>query len=144
MLDDLHKLQGTTPIGNLFSLSLYFTDTSTPVYNIFPNIKRPGDLGKAKAYSRIHRQLVTQLVESFSIYYVPAAKSIRQLYEDLLAPLLRKLTANALAAHIPNVASKISDVSNRLNEQLKLAGLNNLKASFVIPENSLESFFYKF
>ncbi|NML67548.1 ATP-binding protein [Hymenobacter sp. RP-2-7] len=144
LLDELHKLQGTIRNGNLFSLSLYFTDTSTPVYNIFPNVKRPNDLGKAKIYSRVHRQLVTQLIESFSIYYVPAAKSIRQLYEDLLAPLLRKITADALSSHIPDVASKISDVSNRLNEQLELAGLSNLKASFIIPENSLESFFTNF
>lgn len=144
LLDELHRLQNTTRTGDLFSLTLYFTDGSTPVYNIFPNIKRPNDLGRAKIYSRVHRQLVTQLVESFSIYYVPAAKSIKQLYEDLLAPLLRKLTADALSSHIPDVVSKISDVSNRLNEQLELAGLGSLKASFIIPENSLESFFTNF
>lgn len=137
-IDELHKLQGTHRQINDLSLSLYFNEQNTPVYGFFPNTKRPTDGTKNAQYSRIHKQLVADLLASFCVYYVPSAKNMRQLYEDLLAPFLRKLAAKALEPHVLAVKDTLNEVAESLNEQLRLAGLKNLKTSFTIPGNSFE------
>lgn len=144
LVDELHKLQGTSRSSNEFGLTLYFTETDTPVYNVFPNVKRPTDKSKNAQYSRIHKQLTTLLIESFCIYYVPSAKSIPQLYEELLAPFLRRLAAKALQPHVESVLTDLGMVASRLNSQLHAAGLSNLSASFTFPGNSLERLFTNF
>ncbi|MCR5889381.1 ATP-binding protein [Hymenobacter sp. J193] len=143
-VDELHKLQGTKRSNDLINLSLYFTEAETPVYNIFSNVKRPTDAAKNKTYSRIHRQLVTQIIDSFCIYYVPASKSIKQLYEELLAPFLRQLAADAFEPHIAAMLVQVDEVAARLNKQLHDAGLKNLNASFAIPDDSLNKLLTNF
>lgn len=137
-IDELHKLQHTLRQNNDLSLSLYFNEQNTPVYSFFPNTKRPTEGSKKTQYSRIHTQLVVDLLGRFCIYYVPSAKNIKQLYEDLLAPFIRRLAAEALTPHVKMVEETLENVANNLNEQLALAGLDNLKTSFTIPGNSLE------
>jgi ABC-type cobalamin/Fe3+-siderophores transport system ATPase subunit len=137
-IDELHKLQGTVRQNDVLTLSLYFNEQNTPVYGFFPNTKRPTDGTKNAQYSRIHKQLVADVLASFCVYYVPSAKNMRQLYEDLLAPFLRRLAAKALEPHVVAVQETLNDVAESLNEQLRLAGLENLKTSFSIPGNSLE------
>jgi hypothetical protein len=58
-IDELHVLQGTARTGTQLSLNLYFTDTNTPVYSFFPNVKRPKAGAQAAQYSRTHISLVT-------------------------------------------------------------------------------------
>ena len=48
-VDELHELQGTERTGSQLNLTLYFTDTDTPVYSFFPNIKRPKPGAQAAA-----------------------------------------------------------------------------------------------
>lgn len=138
-LDELHTLQGTDREGKTeVPLTLYFSPSDTPVYNFFPNIKRPPGNAAQAQYSRTQRQLVTDLVESFAIHYVPSAKSVEALYTDLLLPFLRRTAADALAPHLDKVREDLEKIAGELTIALGQAGLDGLTAAFTFPDRSAE------
>ena len=137
-VDELHELQGTKRSGSQLSLNLYFTDTNTPVYSFFPNVKRPEAGAKAAQYSRTHIGLVNRILDSFSLHYVPSAKSVDQIYSDLLIPFLRRRVSKVIEPHISDIEKSLEEASNSLNQELKSAGLTDLSAGFSLPNKSIE------
>ena len=139
-LDELHGLQGTTRRGNNINLTLYFTNTNTPVYSFFPNVKRPTEGTKAAQYSRIHKALVTRLLNSFSLHYVPSAKSVNQIYTELVSPFLRRKVSQVIKPHLSDIKKSLSEAADALNHELNAANLSGFKASFSLPTQSIEEF----
>jgi predicted ATP-dependent endonuclease of OLD family len=137
-LDELHTLQGTQRSGNQISLTLYFTETNTPVYGLFPNVKRPTGTQGA-TYSRIHTNLVNKILGRFKIHYVPSAKSIDEIYSELLMPFLRRKVSNVIHAHIKDIEATLDDAAGALNTELHKANLTDFTARFKIPANSIEA-----
>jgi len=137
-IDELHELQGTQRTGTPLSLTLYFTDTNTPVYSFFPNVKRPKSGPQSAQYSRTHKNLVIRLLGNFSVHYVPSAKSVEQIYDELLAPFLRREVAAVMATHVADIQAKLDDAAAALNEELSSAGLNTFTAGFSLPNDSVE------
>lgn len=136
--DELHELQGTRRSGSQLNLTLYFTDTNTPVYSFFPNIKRPKAGAKAAQYSRTHIGLVNRVLGDFSLHYVPSAKSVDQIYGDLLIPFLRRRVSNVIEPHIASIEASLDEAAGSLNQELSDAGLSDLVASFSLPNQSIE------
>ncbi|WP_291590089.1 ATP-dependent nuclease [Comamonas sp. UBA7528] len=136
-IDELHELQGTTRSGNQINLNLYFTDTNTPVYSFFPNAKRPKG-AKSVQYSRTHISLVNRVLGSFSLHYVPSAKSVDQIYSELLAPFLRRRVSKVIEPYINKIDESLNDAAFSLNKELEIAGLHDLVASFSLPSQSIE------
>ena len=137
-VDELHSLQGTSRSGSILNLSLYFTDTNTPVYSFFPNVKRPKNGAKAAQYSRTHIGLVNRVLGEFSLHYVPSAKSVDQIYNDLLIPFLRRRVSKVIEPHISNIEDSLGEAANSLNAELANAGLSDLTAGFSLPSQSIE------
>lgn len=137
-IDELHVLQGTERTGTQLSLNLYFTDTNTPVYSFFPNVKRPKAGGQAAQYSRTHISLVNALLGSFSLHYVPSAKSVNQIYDDLLSPFLRRKVSKVMEPHIAEIEASLLEAATALNTELEAANLLGFKASFSLPSQSIE------
>ena len=104
-IDRLHELQGTSRDGDVVTLYLYFTATNTPVYSFFANIKRPSD--KKNDYSRILRSLVTELVDKYSVIYIPSEKSIVDLYSQLLAPRVSEKASSILSSALDNLKKEL-------------------------------------
>lgn len=143
-IDELHALQGTTRNGSQISLTLYFTDTNTPVYSFFPNIKRPKANAKAAQYSRAHISLINKLLGGFSLHYVPSAKSINQIYDDLITPFLRRKVSKVIEPHIVDIEMSLNEAASALNEELKAASLSAFNASFSLPGKSIEELVSRF
>lgn len=137
-VDELHALQGTSRSGSALHLTVYFTDTNTPVYSFFPNIKRPKPGAKAAQYSRAHIALVNRVLGGFSLHYVPSAKSVNQIYNDLLSPFLRKRVSKVIEPFIDDIENSLGEAASSLNQELVSAGLSNLQASFSLPGQSVE------
>jgi len=137
-IDELHALQGTTRSGTQLSLTLYFTDTNTPVYSFFPNVKRPKAGAQAAQYSRTHKSLVSSLLGNFSLHYVPSAKSVDQIYDELLMPFLRQKVSKIIEPYISDIEQGLSEAANALNTELVVANLSEFKASFCLPSQSIE------
>ena len=144
LLDELHALLGTERHGSGFTLSLQFSENSNPLYQFFPNAQKPGEPNLRTQYSRIERQLTRDLLSGFSFHYVPSAKSVADLYDDLLIPFLRRIAAGALEPHLDALRVQLRTVSDDLNAELARVGLDSLKASFAFPLNSVEEMFSTF
>lgn len=138
-IDELHALQGTTRNGTQITLTLYFTDTNSPVYGFFPNVKRPRASAQAAQYSRTHIALVARLIGRFSLHYVPSAKSVNQIYQELLTPFLRKKVAQVLQPRLPEISRSLKEAADALNAELKAAQLSEYEASFSLPGDSVEA-----
>ena len=119
------------------SLYLYFTNSSKPVYRVYPNTKRPTENTKKAAYSRKEKELTTKLLDRYTIYYVPSNKSFFELYNDLLIPFLRNQTAKAINPHIGALQKVLDETANHLNRELKKAGLSDITAKFCLPNDSV-------
>lgn len=137
-IDELHALQGTTRAGNLITLNLYFTDTNTPVYSFFPNVKRPSAGVQAAQYSRTHIALVNAVLNGFSLHYVPSVKSVEEIYNELLMPFLRRKIAKVMGPHMKEVDASLAEAAKALNDELAAADLPGFQASFSLPNQSVE------
>jgi energy-coupling factor transporter ATP-binding protein EcfA2 len=136
LLDDLHQIVGTTRDSDSFSVNLYFTSPNdTPVYRVFGNTKVQNAADRP-AYSRKQKQLVELLTRSFRCHYVPSAKSIRGLYDDLLHPFLQETAYQAILPHLAGVETALKQVSESLNNELRAVGLGDIEATFSLGGNS--------
>lgn len=138
-IDELHALQGTARTGSQINLTLYFTDTDTPVYSFFPNVKRPKPGAQAAQYSRTHIALLSRLIGMFSLHYVPSAKSIDQIYLELLTPFLRRKVSKVIEPHLPEINRSLEEAADALNAELRSAQLSEYEASFSLPGQSVEA-----
>lgn len=138
-VDELHELQGTTRTSSHLNLTLYFTDTDTPVYSFFPNIKRPKPGAQAAQYSRTHIALLNRIIGMFSLHYVPSAKSIDQIYLELLTPFLRRKVSKVIEPHLSKINQSLDEAADALNTELKSAKLSEYEASFSLPGQSIEA-----
>lgn len=138
-IDELHALQGTSRTGSQLNLTLYFTDANTPVYSFFPNIKRPKPGAQAAQYSRTHIALVNRLLGEFSLHYVPSAKSVNQIYLELLTPFLRRKVSKVIEPHLSEIDGSLKEAADALNAELKTAKLSEYEASFSLPGQSVEA-----
>lgn len=136
LLNDLHSLVGTKREGDRFSINLYFTEVSTPVYRVFGNAKVLNESDRP-AFSRKQKSLVEIVMSTYRVHYVPSAKSIDGLYEDLLQPFLTEAAFRAISPHLDGVKSALSAVSDSLNQQLAAVGLGGISSEFNLePEAS--------
>lgn len=140
--DRLHELYEAERASEYFTLSLQFSPTGNPIYQFFPNRKKPKQ--SQNRISVLQRQLVTELLESFSCHYIPSEKSISQLYDEVLNPFLRVTAARAVEPQLVNLTDALEAVSRRINGELGAVGLHNLKASFDLPEGGLEQLLNRF
>lgn len=141
-VDRLHELQGTTRTGNEISLYLYFTETNTPVYNVFTNVKRPQD--KKAEYSRVLRGLVNDFFSKFQVIYIPSEKSINDLYKNLLAPRVSSKAAAILGSAMDDLTTELSAISKSINDTLKSSRIDDAEVQIEVPGGSLENIIGQF
>ena len=135
--DRLHELQGTQRDGYIVTLYLYFTATNTPVYSFFANIKRPSD--KKNDYSRILRGLVTELVEKYSVIYIPSEKSIVDLYSQLLAPRVSEKASSILSSALVELKNELEIIGQSISKTLKESGISDSVIQLEVPGNDLRN-----
>lgn len=141
-LDRLHDLQGTKREGNQISLYLYFTETNTPVYSFFANVKRPQD--KKNDYSRILRTLVSDFLEKFQVIYIPSEKSINDLYKNLLSPRVSAKAAAILSSAMGDLTTELESINKSINDTLKNSKIDGAKVQIEVPGGSLENIIGQF
>lgn len=142
--DRLCQLYGRGPADNIFTLSLVFSPSGVPVYQFFPNLKKPNDNASQASISRTQRQLVTELLAKFSCHYIPSAKSMEQLYGEVLNPFLTRVAARAVEPQLKALESSLAQVATGINQELHAVGLDQLSASFSLPGAGVESILSRF
>lgn len=142
--DELISRLGHTRTSSEFTLSLVFSASGIPTYQFFPNLKQPGDNASRVSFSRGQKRLVTDLLNMFSVHYVPSARSIADLYEELLVPFMISRVAAAIEPHLEEIQSELDSVASDLNSALDDAGLATIRSSFQLPGGSLKRLIHGF
>ncbi|MDL9981200.1 ATP-dependent nuclease [Microbacterium sp. ASV49] len=137
LLDELHAIVGTQRDSDTFTVNLYFTGVNdTPVYRVFGNVKVP--VADRPTFSRKQKQLVELLLGTFRVHYVPSAKSITSLYDDLLKPFVTHAAFQAIEPHLDGIQAELDSVAQSLNEELNAVGLSGIQSSFRLPTRSTD------
>ncbi|MCT2122599.1 ATP-dependent nuclease, partial [Dietzia cinnamea] len=138
-VDKLYNMYGLERSHETVALYLTFSPSNTPVYSFFPNQKRPKDGATQSAISRLQKQLVIDLLGAFACYFIPSEKSISELIDDVLTPLVRGVVATVLEPLLADIKSKLDEISQNITTALESSGIDGLKASFGIQGDSMES-----
>lgn len=136
--DKLCRLYGREEAEAEFTLSLVFSPSGAPTYQFFPNLKKPSDNASQAAISRTQRQLVSDLLTRFSCHYIPSAKSVEQLYAEMLNPFLTGVAARAVEPQLSALEDSLAKVAEDINGELKAVGVDDLSASFSLPGSGIE------
>lgn len=133
----LHQMHGTNREGNKATLYLYYTPTNTPVYSFFANVKRPQE--KKQDYSKILRGLVTDLIEKFSIVYIPSEKSIIDLYKQLLSPRVSQKASSILSKMLSELETELKLIGKSIGRTLSNSGIRNSSIQLEIPGEDMKN-----
>ncbi len=138
-VDKLYSMYGLDRVNDSIALYLTFSPSNTPVYNFFPNQKRPRDGATQSAISRLQKQLVIDLLDEFACYFIPSEKSINELINDVLTPLVRGVVATVLEPLMGDIKEKLDGVSQNITTALESSGVSGVSASFGLHGGSMES-----
>lgn len=135
--DKLHQMHGTQRVNNKATLYLYYTLTNTPVYSFFANQKRPKE--KQQEYSKILRNLVSDLLEKFNILYIPSEKSITDLYKQLLAPRISSKASSILSSVLIELKDELNKIGKSIDQTLKTSGIKSSSIQLEIPGGEMKN-----
>ena len=138
-LDKLYSMYGMDRPGFGIMLYLTFSPSSNPVYNFFPNQKRPSDSATQTAISRLQKQLVVDLLAQFDCHFIPSEKSMHELIDDVLTPFIRGVVVDVISPLIDEIESELSHVSKNIDDALAASGVKGLSTSFGFHGGSLDS-----
>ncbi|EGR2509493.1 DUF2813 domain-containing protein [Vibrio cholerae] len=135
-------LEQPKDITNKVNVYLTFSRTGNPIYRIFSGDKYQSE--KKQQFNELQREFLLNFLDSFECHYVPSAKSINNLYDELLLPFIKMSIAQRLEEKINDIESGLKIISNVIDKQLESVGLGHIKSHFKIPENSLKKLFSSF
>jgi putative ATP-dependent endonuclease of OLD family len=119
--------------SNDFQVQLIFSLAGNPTYRLSSDSTSKVSKENQNNHSRLLRQLIDELMSSFSIHYVPSSSNSEQLFEELVSPLLKLSVARKIRSDINSLVDALDVVSTDLSETLRLSGLADLGVSFGIP-----------
>lgn len=135
-------LESPKPVTDKVNVYLTFTKYGSPVYRLFVGEKHKTD--KKQEFNQYQRELLNVILDSFECHYVPSAKSIHCLYQELLLPFIKRSISGILKDKIKEIEDGLSEISNVIDDQLSLVGMGHIKSHFKIPNNSLEDLLSSF
>ena len=138
-LDRLYSLYGLDRPSPSVALYLTFSPSGNPTYNFFPNQKRPSDGATQSSISRLQRQLVTDLLGSFTCHFIPSEKSMRELVDGVLTPFVREVVVGVLRPLLGDIQAELDSVSQNITAALNRSGVEGIEASFGFQGGSLDT-----
>ena len=121
---------------------LTFTKAGTPSYRLFVGEKHNED--KKKDFTYYERILLENIINAFECHYVPSAKSINNLYKELLLPFIKRSISETLKDKINEIEFALSEISDVMDKQLATVGMGHIKSYFQLPNNSLQDLLSSF
>lgn len=138
-LDRLYSMYGLTRPSEGVTLYLTFSPSGTPIYNFFPNQKRPIEGTAQSNISRLQKQLVVELLGQFHCHFIPSEKSMRELVDDVLTPFVQGVVVGVLEPLLDSIQSELDDVSKNITTALAGSGVVGLSASFGFQGGSIDN-----
>lgn len=133
-----------TPKESTGKVNVYltFTKVGTPSYRVFVGEKHNEE--KKKDFTNYEGKLLEVIMASFECHYVPSAKSINNLYKDLLLPFIKKYISVTLQDKLNDIKHGLSEISDAIDNQLANVGMGYIKSFFQLPNDSLQDLLSSF
>jgi len=119
--------------GDEFQIQLIFSNAGNPTYRLSSDSTSKVSKENQASHSRLLRQLIEEVVGSFSIHYVPSSSNSEQLFEELVSPLLKSSVAKQVRADVEKLVEALDGVSRDLTDTLTASGLADLTVRFGVP-----------
>lgn len=129
-------LEQPKTLSDRVTVYLTFTKSGNPSYRVFAGEKYSDN--RKFDFNRNQTQLLLAILNSFECHYVPSAKSINGLYQELLLPFIKRSIAEKLREKVTDIEKGLEEISDVIDVQLHSVGMSNIKSHFKIPNDSLE------
>ena len=130
--------------GDQIVLQLIFSDRGNPTYRLSSESTSKVAREHQATHSRLLRDLVSDLISSTSVHFVPSSNSSEDLFRELVSPLMKRSIVSALTNEIAAMMSALSTVSTELTAIIEAAGLPGYKVDFDLPGQSEGAFLSHF
>ena len=118
---------------NEITVYLTFNDSS-PNYQLHYNVKKKKE--KQAHYSQKLKSLVSKLLNHFSIHYIPSEKSVKEIFKNLITPLVALQVGRKMSENHEIFDNVFSETSLSISNSLKSCGLTDFKFSIRPPQNN--------
>lgn len=134
--------EGVTVTNNIITLYLYFSVANVPAYSFFSGSKRKKEA--ESLISQKQKKLLQDILNAFTVIFIPSDKSIENLYRDIVLPQLRKEVSKVLYPYKNIIDDLLKETSKIVTNHLHEAGLNYLEANLSIPNDEVENIISSF
>lgn len=117
---------------NEFTIYLTFNDDN-PNYQLHSNIKKKPD--KSGHYSQKQKNIISKVLEHFSINYIASEKSVKDVFSNLITPLISIELGKKLSEHKNLINSVFDETSQTISRHLEDCNLLGFKFTIRPPED---------
>jgi len=115
-------------------MTIYLTfNDNNPNYQLHSNVKKKKD--KSAQYSQKQKSIIVKILEHFNIHYIPSEKSVREVFNTLITPLISVEIGKKLLENNEIVATVFKTTSATITNYLKECDLTGFKFSIRPPDD---------
>ncbi|MGE8325447.1 ATP-dependent nuclease [Pseudomonas urmiensis] len=121
---------------NLITVHLTFR-RSVPIYQLFPGQKQLED--RKDKYPEFQKEIIRDVLDRFTVYYIPSEKSIARIYSDLVLPFIKKKIAHAILPYQRNITDSIRNLTDSMNASFAEVGVEGVTVDLDYPEGVFDN-----
>ncbi len=115
-----------------FTIYLTFNENN-PNYQLHSNVKKKAD--KSGHYSLKQKTIITKVLDHFSIHYIASEKSVKEVFNNLITPLLSIELGKKLLENKNLINSVFEDTSKTISKHLNECNLSGFEFTIRPPED---------
>lgn len=121
-------------IVNFSEFTIYLTfNENNPNYQLHSNVKKKAD--KSGPYSTKQKNIITKVLDHFSVHYIASEKSVKEVFNNLVTPLISVELGKKLLENKKMINSVFESTSNTITKHLTDCDLHDFKFTIRPPED---------
>jgi len=123
-----------TELHNNSEFTIYLTfNENTPNYQLHSNVKKKQD--KAGHYSQKQKTIISKVLDHFSIHYLASEKSVKEVFNNLITPLISVEIGKKLLQNNSIVNTVFEETSKTITNHLNNCNLKGFNFTIRPPED---------
>lgn len=118
------------------SITVVF-NPSSPLYQVFPNTKKPEEASIKTKISRLQADLIDRILGSFSCYYIPSDYRTDEIYGNVFVAAVRERVAEVLKESLKEINDELKDITAQITSTLTEIGLSGYGLVMDVPSEDL-------
>lgn len=119
---------------NTSEFTIYLTfNENNPNYQLHYNVKKKAD--KSGHYSLKQKNIITKVLDHFSVHYIASEKSVKEVFNNLITPLLSIELGKKLLENKSLINSVFENTSQTISRHLNECNLSGFEFTIRPPED---------